>query len=360
MADTEREQYSEETENNGPKRFCAMPEERPREFDLSVTSDRARAIIITGNKWVNGTVLHYHFFRSPSRWTTSSANRQVVRDAFDRWKALGIGLDFKEVDDPDDAEIRIGFLRDDGHWSYLGRAVLSHGAHERTLNLDKGDNWGIDTATHEIGHSLGLPHEHQNPKAGIVWDESAVIAALAAPPNRWPEEVTRHNILRKINPDSVQGSDWDQDSIMHYPFEAGLILQPERFQNEPLRPAPGLSARDQEWIRTFYPPLDGDDPVNLRPFRSRRVNLEPGEQVNFNVRPDATRTYTIQTFGESDTVVVLFENADGDSRFVAGDDDSGSDRNARIRVKLFKNREYVLRVRLYYSFKTGDTAVMMW
>ena len=27
-----------------------------------------------------------------------------------------------------------------------------------------------DTALHGIGHTLGLPHEHQNPNAGIVWD----------------------------------------------------------------------------------------------------------------------------------------------------------------------------------------------
>ena len=42
----------------------------------------------------------------------------------------------------------------------------------------------IDTAIHEIGHTLGFPHEHQNPHAGIVWDEEAVYAALAQPPNQ--------------------------------------------------------------------------------------------------------------------------------------------------------------------------------
>lgn len=41
----------------------------------------------------------------------------------------------------------------------------------------------IDAAVHEIGHSLGLPHEHQNPHAVITWDEEAVHAGLAAPPN---------------------------------------------------------------------------------------------------------------------------------------------------------------------------------
>jgi len=42
---------------------------------------------------------------------------------------------------------------------------------------------GFDTALHEIGHTLGLKHEHQNPYAGIVWDEEEVYAYTAKPPN---------------------------------------------------------------------------------------------------------------------------------------------------------------------------------
>lgn len=34
--------------------------------------------------------------------------------------------------------------------------------------------YGRDTAMHEIGHALGLEHEHQNPFAGITWDIDAV------------------------------------------------------------------------------------------------------------------------------------------------------------------------------------------
>jgi hypothetical protein len=43
-----------------------------------------------------------------------------------------------------------------------------------------------DTALHGIGHTLGLPHEHQNPNAGIVWDEKTVYTSLGGPPNSWP------------------------------------------------------------------------------------------------------------------------------------------------------------------------------
>ena len=40
--------------------------------------------------------------------------------------------------------------------------------------------------------------------------------------------------------------------------------------------------------------------------------------------------------------------------------DGGEDRNALLNVKLTKGKEYVLRVRLYYSQASGETAVMLW
>jgi hypothetical protein len=58
--------------------------------------------------------------------------------------------------------------------------------------------------------------------------------------------------------------------------------------------------------------------------------------------------------------MVLFEEVDGTPQFVAGDDDSGYDRNARIATKLQRGREYILRVRLYYSAAGGDMAVFAW
>jgi hypothetical protein len=57
---------------------------------------------------------------------------------------------------------------------------------------------------------------------------------------------------------------------------------------------------------------------------------------------------------------VLFEDDAGTLRYRAGDDDSGEDRNAKLRVKLFQGRRYILRVRLYYADRSGETAVMMW
>ncbi len=359
--------------------YCALPAVPERAFSPDVDPNRAALIVLLNQKWVNGTVLRYYFFHEQTDgrqvvlsngtsefrpWRTTAAEMEVVRKAFKIWNDVGIGLSFKEVNSRDEAEIRIGFERGDGAWSYIGRDIidLNIGRDERTMNFGwdlTRNSREIDTAVHEIGHTLGFPHEHQNPMAGIEWDEEAVYAMLALPPNRWNREKTFHNIIRKISPDQVQGSEWDPNSVMHYPFGPGMIKNPAPYRNG-LTPAGGLSSRDKTWITTFYPPLSLQDHDELVTSESVRLSITPGQQRNFFVRPNATRDYNFSTFGTSDTVMVLFEDVNGDLRYTKGDDDSGEDRNATFRVRLIKGREYILRIRLYYADRAGETAVMMW
>ena len=344
--------------------LCGLAPRPPRVFDPSIDPGRSEAILVSDSKWVNGTTLRYCFLEDPP----VTADRQVVINAFQAWRDIPIGLQFQEVGDPGEAEIRITFDQDDGSWSTVGRDALLRPSTMATMNFGwqlSGWTYGRDTAIHEIGHAVGLPHEHQNPMAGIVWDEPAVIADLAGAPNFWDEETTRWNILRKIAPDTVQGSAWDPNSIMHYAFGPGLIIEPPEFQVG-LVPEPGFSARDLEWATKFYPPNPDGGLERLVPFESKSLDLAPGEQVNFSVVPDTTGWYQFGTFGSSDTVLVLFEEVTTGPeesqglRFRAGDDDSGSDRNAHFWAKLFKGQRYVLRLRLYWPGLAGRTAVMMW
>jgi hypothetical protein len=332
-------------------------------FDASVASHRAALIRISEKKWVNGTVLHYCFLDQPANWRGADNQKDAVRAAFAEWKALGIGLEFVEVSDPRDAEIRIGFDPNDGAWSYVGRDNIDYATDpaERTMNFgwDLTDEYGHDTALHEIGHAIGFSHEHQNPNAGIVWDEDAVLKYFAGSPNFWPEAVTRHNILDKLSALETEGSEWDSDSIMHYQFPSGLILQPEKYQKKPLIPEPGLSGHDIAEALRFYPTLAPELPV-LEPWVSERIRIAAGQQLDYVIEPTYSREYTMQTFGSLDTVMVLFEEIGGENVYYDGDDDSGTRFNARISARLVRARKYVLRIRLYFAEQAGEGAVMLW
>jgi len=345
-----------------PQLYCGLPDVPLRKLEKTVLAHHQRLVRDIEKKWVNGTPLHFCFFRD-GPYAGPAHQMEHVRNGFDIWADVGVGVTFEEVDEIEAAEIRIGFLEGDGAWSYLGRDSIDiPGQHERTMNFGwdmDDDRRGVDVAVHEIGHALGFPHEHQNPFSGIVWNEEAVYDYFSGSPNFWSREDTFHNVLRKLPAPTVEGSDWDPDSIMHYGFGPGLILEPAAYRNG-LEPALGLSEADKEEVRRFYPPIADTPQQRLERFKSELLSLEPAEQADFLIEPDTSREYTIQTFGAADVVMVLFEARNGDQVYVDGDDDSGQDANARITQWLEKGKRYVLRIRMYLAHASGDCAVMYW
>jgi hypothetical protein len=206
--------------------------------------------------------------------------------------------------------------------------------------------WGRATALHEIGHAIGMPHEHQNPLSGIVWNEPAVYANFAKPPNKWDQQKTFNNILRKIPVAEVEGSTWDPASIMHYPFGPGLIAAPTPYNVQGIGRNVALSAKDSEWALRFYPPLDAPSAIGV--MQLEPLPHETGGQRDFIFEPDATREYTIQTLGASDCKIVVFEERDAEPRHLVAEDDSGEAANTQIKVKLVSGRTYFIRVRVHY------------
>jgi len=350
------------TTKQQPELTCGLPDVPEQVLAQDIDSNRAGLIRYIAKKWVNGTILKYHFLQNNPAWIGPENQMQAVRDGFAEWKNLGIGLEFVETQDANDAEIRIGFAPG-GSWSYVGRDNLQYAPDpaERTLNFgwDLATPYGKDTVLHELGHVLGFPHEHQNPNAGIVWDEPETYRVFGGPPNNWSRQQTYNNIIRKIPAQDVDGSNWDKDSVMHYRLPAGVISIPVMYQTQSLTPAPGLSAVDMSEVVKFYPPLAPVTP-EIKPYSVTKINIQPGEQLNFMIKPTFNRKHTIQTLGNSDTVMVLFEEVNGQPVFIGGDDDSGMSTNAKMRVRLLRGKTYFLRVRLYYAQSTGQSAILFW
>lgn len=359
--------------------YCRMPNVSAKEFNTHMNPLRFSLISYFNKIWTNGTVLHYYFYDKDSdgrniitnngtkwvTWTTNEEEKNIVREAFAKWKDIGIGLNFKEVETREDAEIRIGFMNDDGAWSYIGTDIVNPavmpGKDDRTMNFGWSllNKEGIDTAMHEIGHTLGFSHEHQNPNSGIKWDKEAVYNALAQAPNYWPKDMVDHNILNKLPKDELRGSDWDPNSIMHYPFGPGLIISPHKYQKG-LVPEPGLSKHDIEWVKKLYPPITDNDLELLLPSVTSKLELNNGEQKSYIIKPAETKKYNISTFGTSDGVIVLYEKNNNDPIYITADNDNGEDYNANLNVKLYKNKEYLLRVRISYSKSPHETSIMYW
>lgn len=365
-SDTEKKANGEY--NTPPFRasYCSLIKIPPRVFSSDVGAHRASMIIAIDRKWINGTKLKYYFFNgaadgSPVAWKGAAAQVNTVKQAFSVWKGLGIGLEFEETTDRNEAQVRIGFLQGDGAWSYVGRDVIDQAPspEERTMNFGWDISNDLDTALHEIGHTLGFPHEHQNPNAGIVWDEEAVYTALALPPNNWDHDKTFYNIIRKLPINEVEGSTHDANSVMHYPFGPGLIKSPIEFING-IFPPGGLSAKDKEFVKKFYPLIAKKDYIDLKVSQSSPIDIKPGEQKNFRFIPARSRKYRIVTFGAMDMVMVLFEKDGTEEIYLSGDDDSGEDFNAKIEMRLIKGREYIIRLRLFYAGDEGTGSIMVY
>jgi hypothetical protein len=112
-------------------------------------------------------------------------------------------------------------------------------------------------------------------------------------------------------------------------------------------------------VRHFYPPIKAKART-LRPFQSTPLSLSAGQQVVFTFTPDATRRYTFATFGEADTHLAIRSEAGGQPDVIAEDDDSGTDRNARVTVRLEAGRPVRVQVRMRYIATPGNAAVMAW
>lgn len=155
-------------------------------------------------------------------------------------------LEFNFVDDPKQAQVRISFDPAQGAWSLLGTDCLTKKDQtEATMNLGWFD---VPTTCHEFGHTLGLIHEHQNPKGNVIqWDEKAVYA-WAEQSQGWDHDTTYHNIIEKYDSTQINGSEFDPKSIMLYFFPASLTTNGKgTHQNLELSPY------DVEYINSVYP-----------------------------------------------------------------------------------------------------------
>jgi len=109
----------------------------------------------------------------------------------------------------------------------------------------------------------------------------------------------------------------------------------------------------------FYPSQNVKNDILVTAMASYPIDADNCEQQNYIFKPEATKKYTIQTVGQLDTVMVLSEKIGTELKYVAGDDNSGTDNNALISATLSKGKTYIIKVKVYYKKPGEKTALMI-
>ena len=331
--------------------YCSLPpQSAPVKVD-GLDGSRLEALIVGRLKWLNGTVLHYYFFDRETDGSVTRRGRghptlmswvggEEQRTSCARASGVegpGHGPGVRRGDDRTEAEIRIGFQRGNGSCSRPRAHALGSGPtphHE--LRLEPHTPGERSTALHEIGHVLRHGARAPEPVRGHRLGRGGGLPGVRRPaqPLAAGEDLPQHD--PQVRTSRGERLRLGRDSIMEYPFRPGLILQPERYR-------PGSSRREGSPRSTPRSPTAGtrrSEPPSrpARPLPLGPARPEAGAQADFVIVPEATRDYTVATFGESDAVLVLFEEIDGEPRYLTGEDDGGRPDNASVSAHLLKGR----------------------
>ena len=197
-----------------------------REVD-AVSGLVLEGLVITGARfrWPNAMVVFTIDDNLP--------NKQRVFDAIEHWQE-NTNVRFREWDG-EDSYVRI--MPGSGCAAHVG---MQGG--EQFIML--GDGCSTGNTIHEIGHCVGLWHEHSREDRDnfveIVHD------------NINPQ--ARHNFNQHIS-DGDDIFEYDYDSIMHYPANAFAIdrSKPTIISPKPIGQRDGLSPADIETVNKIYP-----------------------------------------------------------------------------------------------------------
>ena len=79
MKEDEIKKEHSHKDKNGNTRLCGLPIVPDRQLEYTINPYVESLIRYIEKKWVNHTLLHYHFLESSQAWVGAESQKQVVR-----------------------------------------------------------------------------------------------------------------------------------------------------------------------------------------------------------------------------------------------------------------------------------------
>ncbi|HEX5103981.1 MAG TPA: M12 family metallopeptidase [Pirellulaceae bacterium] len=286
-----------------------------------------------------------------------------------------IDLKFDVVHDPARAVVRVRCSRLVGHASHIGSDGLRVPVNQETMTLgfsdlidfEKQPKYNEFVVLHEVGHALGLIHEHNRGDAALDFDRGRTIAYFAT--RGLNAAQVQYNIFDRWTKPLVKFSEYDPKSIMHYMFPKEIMRSGQgTAQNFELSP------NDIRMAQEMYGAADGSPPPPAPPRPTSgetqmaidgapaAVNLRPGQAVTLKFQVAAGqggKPYTIYSEGGTQVVLQLLgpNDATKDATPASAPGHGTYDlTNDAIQATLAEGA-YVVKVQHVSSHGGGNTAV---
>ncbi|WP_169974328.1 zinc metalloprotease [Tautonia rosea] len=239
--------------------------------------------------------------------TVQSLVKRHVRDWED---AANVKFNFLSRDRFVDAHLRITMPTTRIFQSYLGTGSVLIDRRLPSMTLGFTDdvlanpNEVKRLILHEFGHALGLIHEHQNPRGGLIFKVPEVYDYFWQN-HRWDQRTVREQVIQPTRVELLKNAtQFDPKSIMLYAFPASILaggpVSTTQLNHE-------LSEGDRRYIASIYPKGSVQPPPSIpaEPTGYLPLNLgEPytgtlpirGAEIPFGFQIASPGRYLMETF----------------------------------------------------------------